>query len=90
MDESLNTGGRRRAPSLALLQDAAQLFESALLQARDVHLGDVEALGDLGLRDALVEAQVEDDALAPAQDVEGALEVRAVLEQLERASFCPT
>ena len=48
-----------------------------------MHLRDVEALGDLRLRDRLVKAQVDDHALAPGEDPEGSLEIRAVLEELE-------
>jgi hypothetical protein len=41
----------------SLIQErVAQLLQGALLEARDVHLRDVEALGDLGLGDRLVEA----------------------------------
>ena len=48
-----------------------------------MHLRDVETLGDLGLRDGFVEAQVDDHALASGQHLERALEVGAVFEQLE-------
>jgi len=47
--------GRLSFAGLALFEEVPELFEGFLLEARDVHLGDVEALGDLGLRDAFVE-----------------------------------
>ena len=44
----------------------------------------VEPLRDLRLRNGLVKAQVQDDALAPAQDRKSAFQVRAVFEARER------
>ena len=51
-------------------------LERAPDQARDVHLGDADALGDLGLGEALLEAQVEDDALAGRQVGQAGVEGR--------------
>src|SRR5581483_6813140 len=79
----------RSAPLLLLLEEVLELLERLLLQARDVHLGDVEAIRDLGLRDALVEAQVQNDALAAGEHLEGALEVGAVFEQLQPGVVLP-
>src|SRR5277367_5564262 len=76
-------------PELALLENVLELFERPLLEPRDVHLRDVEALCDLRLADVLVKPQVEDDALAPCEDFEGPLQVRAVLEQLEAGVVLP-
>ena len=42
----------------------AQAHESAVQQARDVHLGDAESIGDLGLSHAPVETEEQDLALA--------------------------
>ncbi len=67
-------------------QRAAQLLERLVLQAGDVHLRDVEAPGDLRLRDRLVEAQEEDEALAPREHLEGPLEIGAVFEELQAGS----
>ncbi len=47
---------RARLADLFLGEYVAQFFERLLLQTGDVHLGHVETLGDLRLRDAFVEA----------------------------------
>ena len=70
----LDLGGERvERPSRALaltsavalvLGDRPQPRERAPDQPRDVHLRDADALGDLGLRHVLDEAQVQDQALA--------------------------
>ena len=55
-----------------LRENRAEFVERLRLEPGDVHLRDVQAFGDLGLRDRLIEAQVDDDALAAAQHEEGA------------------
>src|SRR5512146_1353983 len=60
----------------------ADLLERAADQARDVHLRDPDLLGDLGLRQALEEAQVQDLPLALVEHPEAGREHRAVLRDL--------
>src|SRR5262249_58739265 len=60
----------------------SNLVERAADQPRDVHLRDADLLGDLGLRQALEKAQVEDRALAVVEYAEARLEYGAVLGDL--------
>ena len=57
----------------------AHLLERAADQARDVHLRDAHLRGDLGLGEALPEAEVDDQPLALVEDVEPGLENGTVL-----------
>src|SRR5581483_12146773 len=77
----------RRGASRRLLEPlggdlVADLLQRPPDQARDVHLGDADLLGDLGLRQALEEPQVEDLPLARVERAEARLEHRAVLRHL--------
>ena len=56
-------------------------------EAGDVHLGDPEAVSDLGLGEVVLEAQSEDDALAVGERVEQSVDERGVLDALE-AGLC--
>src|SRR5689334_2397953 len=68
-----------RAAALAVV--APQLLERGAQEAGDVHLGDAEPLGDLGLGELEAEAQGDDplgagiELLEPAADVEAALDL---------------
>src|SRR5215469_11979713 len=66
------------------LEGLLELRERARLQARYVHLRHVESFRDLGLREVLVEPEVDDDALARIEHVDRRFEIRFVLEQFER------
>src|SRR3954471_8261815 len=52
-------------------------------QARDLHLGDADAIGDLGLRHVLFEAQPQHLAVPGAEHAERAVEQRAHLGAVE-------
>ena len=69
--------------SAGVLGDRAQPLERAPDQARDVHLGDADALGDLGLREVLDEAQVQHDPVARGQRLQRRGDRGAVLDELE-------
>jgi hypothetical protein len=56
-------------------------------EAGNVHLGDPEAGSDLGLREILLEAQSEDDALAVGERVEQPVDERGVIDALEAGLF---
>src|SRR5215218_9966644 len=66
-----------------VLGDRSQPLQGAPDQARYVHLGDPDAVGDLGLREVLDEAQVQHDAIARGQRMQRRRDRRAVLDQLE-------
>ena len=75
--------GAGRAPGRAAGGDLlADLLERPADQARDVHLRDAHLRGDLRLRQAFPEAQVEDPALALVEDFEPGREHGAVLADL--------
>src|SRR5215207_10678180 len=69
--------------STGVLGYRAQPLERAADQSRYVHLGDADALGDLGLREVLDEAQVEHDPVAGRQRLQRRRDRRAVLHELE-------
>ena len=48
-----------------------------------MHLGDPEAVSDLGLREVVLEAQSEDDALAVGERVEQSVDECGVLDAVE-------
>src|SRR3954469_19142310 len=78
--------GRARAaadPSACVLGHRPQPFEGPPDQPGNVHLGDADALGDLGLRQVLHEAEVEHDAVARGQGRERRGDRGAVLDELE-------
>src|SRR4051794_3725891 len=66
---------------LAGLGALAQGVERAADQPRDLHLGDPDEPADLGLRQVLAEAQLEDPPLPRRETVEQAGGVRARLCQ---------
>src|SRR5580704_6061127 len=67
--------------SLLFGEDDAELLQSFGLEARDVHLRDVEAFCDLRLRNRLVEAEIDNHSLAAGERVKRALEIGAIFEQ---------
>ena len=77
---ALNEDQARRAAAEQLLAHDAQRLAD---QARHVHLREPDALGDLRLRQPLLEAHAQDLALARGQPVERGLERGAVLRALE-------
>src|SRR3954468_9370816 len=73
------------AAGLRLLLDrdlGADLLERAADQPRHVHLRDADLLGDLGLRQALEEAKVQDRPLALVEHAEAGREHGAILGDL--------
>ena len=72
-----------------MLGDRAQPLERAADEPRDVHLGDADALGDLGLREVLDEAQVQHDAVARRQRLQRRRDRGAVLDELEAVVLDP-
>ena len=75
-----------RAEALDLFrQDLAQAQQGALLEARDVHLGDVEFAGDLGLGQFIEEAQVDHLTLAHVQAVQRAAQVGVGVDVVQGA-----
>src|ERR687886_203986 len=78
-------GWRSRPPARALLsglRDLAQARERAPYQARDLHLRDADAFGDLRLGEVFGEAQVQDQAVSGRERVEGGGDRGPVLDEL--------
>src|SRR5689334_19114524 len=75
---------RRTGGGLVGLELAAHPGEGVADQPRHVHLGDPDPLGDVRLRQALEEAQVQDGPLARGQPLDAAGEGDPLLGLLER------
>src|SRR3954471_15785691 len=81
-----------RAPtrrSAGVLGDRAEPLEGAPDEPGDVHLGDADPLGDLGLGEVLDEAEVQHDAVARRERLERRRDRRAVLDELEAVVLDP-
>src|ERR1700693_5288213 len=67
----------------ALFGELAQPLQRAAQQPRNLHLRDADSVGDLGLREILAEAQVEDLTLAAWQMASGREDRRVLIDQSE-------